>query len=118
MNFIVIGVNHQTAPVEVRERFAIPEERLPEAMKMLASYPGVEEGMIVSTCNRVEMLARSMNGTADMRGFVRAALRHRSAAVRASTCTNIATAKPCGTSSAWPRAWTPWWWASRRSWDR
>lgn len=71
MNFFVIGVNHKTAPVEVRERFAIPEDRLPEAMKLLAGYPGIEEGMIVSTCNRVEMVARSVNGTADMRGFVR-----------------------------------------------
>ncbi len=71
MNFFVIGVNHKTAPVEVRERFAIPESRLPEATRMLASYPGIEEGMIVSTCNRVEMLARSVNGNADMRGFLR-----------------------------------------------
>ena len=71
MNFFVIGVNHKTAPVEVRERFAIPESRLPEATKMLASYPGIEEGMIVSTCNRVEMMARSVNGNADMRGFLK-----------------------------------------------
>jgi len=71
MNFIVIGVNHQTAPVEVRERFAIPEARLPEATKCLATYPGIEEGMIVSTCNRVELLARTVNGSADMQGFMR-----------------------------------------------
>jgi glutamyl-tRNA reductase len=71
MNFVLIGVNHQTAPVEVRERFAIPEARLPEATKALAGHPGVEEAMIVSTCNRVELLARTVNGTADMRGFVR-----------------------------------------------
>ena len=71
MNFFVIGVNHKTAPVEVRERFAIPESRLPEATKRLANYPGIEEGMIVSTCNRVELVARSTNGTADMRGFLR-----------------------------------------------
>jgi len=71
MNFFVIGVNHKTAPVEVRERFAIPESRLPEATKMLATYPGIEEGMIVSTCNRVEMVARSVNGNADMRGFLK-----------------------------------------------
>ena len=44
MNFIVIGVNHQTAPVEVREQFAIPEARLPEAAKCLASYPGSGRG--------------------------------------------------------------------------
>ena len=53
MNFVVLGVNHQTAPVEVREQFAIPEARLAEAVKSLAAYPGIEEGMIVSTCNRV-----------------------------------------------------------------
>src|ERR1700689_2830243 len=70
MNFFVIGVNHKTAPVEVRERFAIPESRLPEATRMLANYPGIEEGMIVSTCNRVEMLARSTNGRADLRSFL------------------------------------------------
>ena len=63
MNFVLIGVNHRTAPVEVRERFAISEARLPEAVKALASYPGIEEGMIVSTCNRVELLARTVNGT-------------------------------------------------------
>ncbi len=71
MNFIVIGVNHQTAPVEVREQFAIPEARLAEATKCLATYPGIEEGMIISTCNRVELLARTLNGTADMDGFMR-----------------------------------------------
>ena len=71
MNLVVIGVNHRTAPVEVREQFAIPESRLPEAVKDLASYPGVEEGMIVSTCNRVELLARTVNGTADLNGFMR-----------------------------------------------
>ena len=71
MNFVVIGVNHQTAPVEVREQFAIPEARLPEAVKALATYPGIEEGMIVSTCNRVEVLARTTNGSTDMQGFLR-----------------------------------------------
>jgi glutamyl-tRNA reductase len=71
MNFVLIGVNHRTAPVEVRERFAIPESRLPEAVKGLATYPGVEEALIVSTCNRVELLARTVNGTADVAGFMR-----------------------------------------------
>ncbi len=71
MNFFVIGVNHKTAPVEVRERFAIPESQLPEAMQRLARYPGVEEAMIVSTCNRVEMVARSTNGSCDLHGFLR-----------------------------------------------
>lgn len=71
MNFFVLGVNHKTAPVQVRERFAIPESRLPEALGKLTSMEGVEEGMIVSTCNRVEIFARSQNGTCDLQRFVR-----------------------------------------------
>jgi glutamyl-tRNA reductase len=71
MNFQLIGVNHKTAPVEVRERLAIAESRLPEAMQRLASHPGVQEGMILSTCNRVELLAQTRNGSADLRGFLR-----------------------------------------------
>ena len=71
MNFQLIGVNHNTAPVEVREKLAIPESRLPEALKRLREHPGVDEGLILSTCNRVELLARTTNGSADLRGFLR-----------------------------------------------
>ena len=71
MNFQLIGVNHKTAPVEVRERLALPESRLPEACKRLTEYPGIEEGMILSTCNRVELVTKTTNGSADLRGFVR-----------------------------------------------
>jgi glutamyl-tRNA reductase len=70
MSFLLVGINHKTAPVEVRERFAIPESRLPEVTRNLAAYPGVEEAMIVSTCNRVEMLVRATNGSCDLRGFI------------------------------------------------
>jgi len=66
MNLIVIGVNHQTAPVGVREQFAISEARLPEAVKCLASQPGIEEAMIVSTCNRVELVARANGSNVDL----------------------------------------------------
>jgi glutamyl-tRNA reductase len=71
MKFQLIGVNHKSAPVEVRERLAIPDSRLPEAVKRLAEHPGVDEGLILSTCNRVELLTQTKNGTADLRGFLR-----------------------------------------------
>jgi glutamyl-tRNA reductase len=71
MNFQLIGVNHKTAPVEVRERLAIPESRLPEALRHFTQHPGVDEALILSTCNRVELLARTRNGSVDLRGFVR-----------------------------------------------
>jgi glutamyl-tRNA reductase len=70
MTFQLIGVNHKTAPVEVRERLAIPESRLPEALRQFTQHPGVDEGMILSTCNRVELIAQSKNGGADLRQFL------------------------------------------------
>ena len=70
MTFQLIGVNHKTAPVEVRERLAIPESQLAEALRSFTQHPGVEEGLILSTCNRVELLARTQNGGADLRGFL------------------------------------------------
>src|SRR5580698_2617118 len=71
MNFHLIGVNHKSAPVEVRERLAIADSRLPEALKSFTHHPGVDEGMILSTCNRVELLAQTQNGGADLRAFLR-----------------------------------------------
>jgi len=55
-SLLLLGVNHTTAPVEVRERLAIPTERLADATRTLAGQPGVREALILSTCNRVELL--------------------------------------------------------------
>jgi glutamyl-tRNA reductase len=57
MSLALIGVNHRTAPIGLRERIAIGREELPAALHALAALPGVAECMIVSTCNRVELLA-------------------------------------------------------------
>jgi glutamyl-tRNA reductase len=70
MSFHLIGVNHNTAPVEVRERLALPESRLPDACKSLCQQDGIEEGMILSTCNRVELLVRGRNSADSLRTFV------------------------------------------------
>jgi glutamyl-tRNA reductase len=55
MRLIVTGLNHRTAPVEVRERLAFEDAALPEALGTLKRRPGMLEGMILSTCNRVEI---------------------------------------------------------------
>src|SRR6266478_3204378 len=54
MSIFCFGLSHQTAAVDVRERFAIPESALPEALARLKTVPGLIEGLIVSTCNRTE----------------------------------------------------------------
>lgn len=55
MSIVVLGLNHRTAPVEVRERVVFDGPRLPDALHSLCARPGVHEGLIVSTCNRTEM---------------------------------------------------------------
>ena len=70
MRYHLIGVNHTSAPLDVRERLAIAESRLPEACRQLAAHPGIEEALILSTCNRVEMITHTVNGSADLRGFL------------------------------------------------
>jgi len=55
MKLVLAGVSHRTAPVEVRERLAFPEDRLNAALQDLAAQPGVSEAVILSTCNRVEI---------------------------------------------------------------
>jgi glutamyl-tRNA reductase len=59
MNIQVTGLNHQTAPVGVREALAFPAARLAEALAALAATQGVGEGVILSTCNRVEVYTAS-----------------------------------------------------------
>ncbi|NIK69864.1 MULTISPECIES: glutamyl-tRNA reductase [unclassified Paenibacillus] len=57
MHIIVVGLNYRTAPVEVRERFAVAEKELPEALKQLMSTNSIMECVIVATCNRTELYA-------------------------------------------------------------
>ncbi|HLI78178.1 MAG TPA: glutamyl-tRNA reductase [Acidobacteriaceae bacterium] len=55
-SLLLVGVNHTTAPLAVRERLAIPTDRLADATRTLVHEPGIHEGLILSTCNRVELL--------------------------------------------------------------
>ncbi len=55
-DLILLGINHTTAPLDVRERLAIPTSRLADATRALAHQPGIREALILSTCNRVELL--------------------------------------------------------------
>ena len=68
-NLLLFGVNHKTAPIELREQIAIPAERLAEATQSLAQTPGVREAMILSTCNRVELVVCHEANAPDLMGF-------------------------------------------------
>lgn len=55
MPLLALGLNHQTAPVSVRERIAFAPERLQSALRDLLDYGGAREAAILSTCNRTEV---------------------------------------------------------------
>src|ERR1051325_5449339 len=69
MKLLIAGLNHRTAPVEVRERLAFEERALPQALDDLKRQPGLLEGMILSTCNRVEVTVTA-DEQADAEGSV------------------------------------------------
>jgi glutamyl-tRNA reductase len=57
MELVIVGVNHQTAPVALREKIAFTPEQLGPALKDLASQQSIDEVSILSTCNRTEIYA-------------------------------------------------------------
>jgi glutamyl-tRNA reductase len=61
MSIVLVGINHKSAPVEVRELLAFTEEACSTGLRTLVDGEVVREGLIVSTCNRVEVLAATAN---------------------------------------------------------
>ncbi|MFO0028379.1 MAG: glutamyl-tRNA reductase [Pseudomonadota bacterium] len=62
MTLIALGLNHQTAPVSLRERVAFDRDTVPVALAALRRVDGVEEAAILSTCNRIELYSNVRDG--------------------------------------------------------
>jgi glutamyl-tRNA reductase len=62
MNIVLVGLSHRTAPLEMRERLAFAQTHIHDALSSLVDQDTIDEGLIVSTCNRVELLASSSAG--------------------------------------------------------
>ncbi len=60
MEFLVLGLNHRTAPLEIREQLAVTKSQLPEALRAMGSY--LSQGVILSTCNRSEVYTLGPEG--------------------------------------------------------
>ena len=61
MPLLLVGVNHRTAPVDVRERLSVSDAKLPEIVQSLTQLPGVNGASVISTCNRVETIVSSQS---------------------------------------------------------
>lgn len=73
MPIVVAGLNHRSADISLLEKLAISEERLPKALHQLTNYEHVIEGVILSTCNRIEVYAavsKFHGGALDLRNFL------------------------------------------------
>ena len=73
MELLVIGLNHKTAPIEIRECLAFSEDKLENALSEVHGLPSVKENMILSTCNRVEVYAATREtekAIHDLRNFL------------------------------------------------
>ncbi|HEX9204759.1 MAG TPA: glutamyl-tRNA reductase [Candidatus Deferrimicrobiaceae bacterium] len=74
-DIVIIGLNHRSAPVEVRERLAFPADTIGHALRGLVERDGIAEGVILSTCNRVEvcvLAGQGYKGTESVREFLSA----------------------------------------------
>ena len=109
MSVIVVGLNHRTAPVELRERVAVPVVALDKALHDLGVREHLAEVVLLSTCNRTEIYAAlhasSTRRSSDVLDFLaeQASRRPRSSP---STCTRTTTTARSPTSSASPPAST------------
>ncbi|MFK8051512.1 MAG: glutamyl-tRNA reductase [Woeseiaceae bacterium] len=65
MTVNILGINHNTAPVEVREQMVIAETALPDTLREISALPGVTETIILSTCNRTEIYWAGSNTPRD-----------------------------------------------------
>jgi glutamyl-tRNA reductase len=63
---VVVGLSHHTAPIGVREAIALPAEAIAPLLRELCATPEVGEALIVSTCNRVELIAAGRAVDADL----------------------------------------------------
>jgi glutamyl-tRNA reductase len=71
MNLVVVGISHKSAPLELRERFALSAQAVPEALSRLQNEQEIEEAVILSTCNRVEFVLVAFEKQDAMVGFRR-----------------------------------------------
>lgn len=63
MSVVLLGLSHKTAPVEVREKFALADGVVQDRLAALTKRPGISEALILSTCNRVEYLVEAEAGS-------------------------------------------------------
>jgi hypothetical protein len=119
VNLLLLGMNHRTAPLALREHYAIDD--VEPALSKLVDRDVITEAVLLSTCNRVEAMVcapRLEIARLRLRSFFERDLAHGPppGPLRSRTrSTSSRGPRRCATCSAWRRPSIPWWWASPRS---
>jgi len=119
-DIILIGINHKTAPVELRECMAFSKDESSTALDGLRRISAIHEALLYSTCNRVELLmvtADRNHAIGAAKKFISDFNKIPSPSLKAAS-TSMRTTRPCAIFFAWRPVWTRWSWASPRSWVR
>ena len=66
---VLVGLSHRTAPIEIREQVVFSEEAVPDALSRLRQEFGLPEALILSTCNRTEIIANGDEGRITIEGI-------------------------------------------------
>lgn len=77
MSLIAFGINHHTTPITIREKLALNETQLPDALQDLVKHDAIDEAVILSTCNRTEIYAN----TKDASALQQCLIKHKSIAI-------------------------------------
>ena len=118
VSLLVIGLNHSTAPVEVRERISFPGDQDGKVTGLIADVPGVEEAMILSTCNRAEIIVTAEESAPDSRDQLIDAIGSIHGVepkLFRDFCTSRRVEMRDATSSGWLPVSTLWFWVNPRS---
>jgi len=67
MSYITIGLNHKSAPIQIRERFALDHSRAQTVLRQLIQQPAINEAVVIATCNRTEIVTHSTDPNSPLR---------------------------------------------------
>ena len=71
MQLQVLGLNYKTAPIEIREKFSVSKNSIRRGLENLAEYDGLNEAVILSTCNRTEIYAAVADNMDSIKNFMK-----------------------------------------------
>lgn len=110
MQWVVLGLNHKTVPVEIREKFAMTAESIKSGLRHIHDLEGMREAVILSTCNRTEIYAvlDGSEGRTSLEDFFLTVSGNTRADAKKNTFIILKVRDASVTFLKWCPGWIPW----------